>query len=315
MKILLIGGTGLVGSYLLPKLTSRGYKVFALTNDEKETHKIEKTGACSVLGDIRDLHSFKNAFPDKPDVIVLIEMPSVKPGIRMNKSRKDDLRAETNYFFRNSMNLAIRFNIPVILPGGTSYATSGDEIADESWPILRKGLSEIGADIDAMINESLRTSYPQVVQLIFGKIYGNGGLFRYKYEIMGKGKGNIIGKGDNYIPIIHADDAASAIVKTIEKLPVGEKFIIADDTPVTQMDFLFQMAKLMNIKQPGHIPDTIIKLALGKDLYEILTSNCRVTNAKAKKVLDWNPFYISYKEGLDAAIKEIKEEKKPELKS
>ncbi len=43
------------------------------------------------------------------------------------------------------------------------------------------------------------------------------------------------------------------------------------------------MAVLMNKKRPGHIPAFIIRLVLGKDFYEIIRLNCKVSNAKAKK--------------------------------
>ena len=98
-----------------------------------------------------------------------------------------------------------------------------------------------------------------------------------------------------------------AIIKAIEKMPVGEKFIIADDTPVTQKDFTIRMAELMNQKRPGHIPGFIIKWVLGKDFYEIVRMNCRVSNAKAKKILAWHPEYPSFENGLPVTIKEMKE--------
>jgi nucleoside-diphosphate-sugar epimerase len=37
--------------------------------------------------------------------------------------------------------------------------------------------------------------------------------------------------------------------------------------------------------------------------------NCKVSNEKAKKILDWHPEYPSYKEGLKETIREIKEKK------
>lgn len=309
MKILVIGGTGLVGSYLLPRLVEKGYEVFALTRTENKIERIKKLGAYSILGDIRNTQAFKNDLPDNLDMIVLLAMPIVKPGHRMTKKRKAELREETNDFFRNSMNLAIHYNIPIILPGGTSYKTEKDEIADETWPILRIGLTEIGKDTDEMVNKAIKTNNPKVIQLIYGKIYGNGGLFSFMYNMMEKGRSKIIGKGDNCIPNIHASDAASAIIKAIEKLPIGEKFIIADDTAVTQKDFTIYMAELMNKKRPGHIPAFIIRLVLGKDFYEIIRMNCKVSNAKVKKILDWYPQYPSYKEGLVETIKEMKKKK------
>jgi nucleoside-diphosphate-sugar epimerase len=309
MKIFVIGGTGLVGSYLLPVLVDNDNEVYALTRNKSKIEKIKKLGAYGILGDIRNTHLFKDNLPRNLDIIVLLAMPSVKPGHRMTRKRKAELQEETNDFFRNSMDLAIHYNAPIILPGGTSYKTKKNEIADETWSILRVGLTEIGTDTDEMVNKAIKTNNPKIIQLIYGKIYGNGGLFRFMYNMMEKGRSKIIGKGDNYIPNIHASDAANAIIKAIEKMPIGEKFIIADDTPATQKDFTIFMAELMNKKRPGKIPGFIIKLILGKDFYEIIRMNCKVSNEKAKRLLDWNPQYPSFREGLRETIKEMKESK------
>ena len=309
MKIFVIGGTGLVGSYLLPRLIDNDNEIYALTRNESKIEKINKLGAFGILGNIRNTHLFKNKLPQHLNIIVLLAMSSVKPGRKMTRKRKAELQEETNDFFRNSMDLAILYNAPIILPGGTSYKTEKDEIADETWPFLRIGLTEIVSDTDEMVNKAIKTNNPKIIQLIYGKIYGNGGLFRFMFNMMEKGRSKIIGKGDNYIPNIHASDAASAIIKAIEKLPIGEKFIIADDTPVTQKDFTIYMADLMNKKRPGKIPAFIIKLILGKDFYEIIRMNCKVSNEKAKKILDWELEYPSYKDGLTATIKDMKEHK------
>jgi len=309
MKIFVIGGTGLVGSYLLPRLVYNDNEVYALTRNESKIEKIKKLGAYGILGNIRNTLLFKNNLPKNLDIIVLLAMPSVKPRRKMTRKRKAELQEETNDFFRNSMDLAINYNIPIILPGGTSYTIEEEEIADETWSILRIGLTEIGSDTDEMVNKAIKTNNPKIIQLIYGKIYGNGGLFRFMYNMMDKGRSKIIGKGDNYIPNIHASDAANAIIKAIEKMPIGEKFIIAGDTHVTQKDFTIYMAELMNKKRPCKIPGFIIKLILGKDFYEIIRMNYKVSNEKAKRILGWYPKYPSYKEGLMETIKEMKENK------
>jgi nucleoside-diphosphate-sugar epimerase len=309
MRVLLIGGTGLVGSYLIPGLIEKGHEVYALTRNAGKIANLGKSGAYGILGDIRTPLFFTKLLPEKPDVIVLLAMPGIKPGKRIDKARKDELRAETNNFFRKSIYLATLYNCPVILPGGTSYNTENNEIADEKWPIIRKGLTEIGSDTDEMVNDAIRTGNPEVIQLIYGKIYGNGGLFRFMYNMAEKRGIKVIGKGENYIPNLYAGDAASAIIKTLEKLPVGEKFIIADDTPVTQKDFSFFLAELMKKKRPGHIPPFLFRMITGKDFYEVIRMNCKVSNAKAKKMLDWQPKYPSYKEGLQETFREIREKK------
>ncbi len=307
MKVFVIGATGLVGSYLIPKLIESKHEVWALTRSESKIERIRKLGAHNILGDIRQPQSFLKQLPSDLGIIVLLAMPSVMPGKRLTKERKVELRTETNDFFRNAMELAVQYNIPIILPGGTSYKTKDDEIADETWPIHRGGITEIGMDTDTMIDRAIKSGQPKVIQLIYGKIYGNGGLFRFMYTMMKRSRMKIIGSGKNCIPNIHAADAALAIVQAIKKKPFGEKFIIADSTPATQEEFTGYMANLMNKKKPGKIPGFIVKLVIGGDFYEVVTMNCIVSNAKAKRMLDWNPVFPSYKEGLTDVIQEMNE--------
>jgi nucleoside-diphosphate-sugar epimerase len=309
MRVFLIGGTGLVGSYLLPKLIEKGHEVYALTRDAGKIGKIGRLGAYGILGDIRNPLLFKKLLPDKPEVIILLAMPGIRPGQRITQTRKNELRDETNDFFRKSIYLATSYNCPLILPGGTSYKTENDKIADETCSIFRKGLTEIGADTDEMVDAAIKTDYPRVIQLIYGKIYGNGGLFRLMYDMADKRRSVIIGKGENFIPNLYAGDAAEAIIKAMEKLPFGEKFIIADDTPVTQRDFSLYMAEIMKKKRPIYLPAFIFRLIAGKDLFEVIRMNCKVSNEKAKRILGWQPQYPSYKEGLKETIRQIKKEK------
>jgi hypothetical protein len=51
-------------------------------------------GAYGILGDIRNPQAFKKDLPNRLDIIVLLAMPSVKPGHRMTKKRKEELRKE-----------------------------------------------------------------------------------------------------------------------------------------------------------------------------------------------------------------------------
>lgn len=116
-----------------------------------------------------------------------------------------------------------------------------------------------------------------------------------------------MGKGDNFIPRIHVEDCAEAYVRLLEAMPAGEKYIVADDGPCTAREFADCMAENMNVPKPKSIPKFIIRTVLGRLMYETITMNCRVSNAKAKKQLGWQLNYPTYREGLPATIKQIRE--------
>ncbi len=63
------------------------------------------------------------------------------------------------------------------------------------------------------------------------------------------------------------------------------------------------------VRHRRHRPGFIIRLILGNDLFEIISMDCRVSNAKAKRVLGWKPEFPSYREGLAETIPGMKERK------
>ncbi|MFX0046514.1 MAG: hypothetical protein ACFE8Z_11755, partial [Candidatus Hermodarchaeota archaeon] len=61
----------------------------------------------------------------------------------------------------------------------------------------------------------------------------------------------------------------------------------------------------MNVPRPKSVPGFIIRMLMGKLIYETVTMNCRVSNSKAKEYLGWKLNFPTYREGLPATISEI----------
>ena len=85
-------------------------------------------------------------------------------------------------------------------------------------------------------------------------------------------------------------------------MPVYEKYIIADDLACTNYEFHSYLGSLFDNKKPRKIPGFILRLILGKYIYETMMMNCQVSNAKAKAELDWQLKYPTYREGLKATV-------------
>ena len=121
------------------------------------------------------------------------------------------------------------------------------------------------------------------------------------YKWIRSGKYKIIGKGDNFIPRIYVDDLADAYVKVIDKMPIGEKLIFADDTPCTVNNFAQEIARELQRPPLKHVPKLFVRLAVGKLPFQTITMNCKVSNEKAKNILNWRPKF-SYKEGINKTL-------------
>jgi nucleoside-diphosphate-sugar epimerase len=259
-----------------------------------------------MIGDLLRPDSFVGRIPPH-DAIISIAMPDVKIG-RISQKKLKKLQDETKTLFATPVEIAEKCRCPLIVTLGTSFTTHGEETADESWPIQRSGITRVGIHVDPLLSEVLQRRSPPLIQMLPGQIYGPGGLFkRVMYERMKKGKYRVVGAGDNHIPRIHVEDCAEAYVRVLEKMPVGERFIVADDGPCTVREFTDCMAKNMKVPKPKSVPGFFIRIVLGKLLYETITMSCRVSNAKAKKLLDWQLRYPTYREGLPPTIRDCEE--------
>jgi nucleoside-diphosphate-sugar epimerase len=125
------------------------------------------------------------------------------------------------------------------------------------------------------------------------------------YHRLKSGRFGVVGKGDNRIPRVHVEDCAEAFALVVDKLPTGESFIVADDTPCTSREFTEFMAECANMSRPRTIPKLLARLILGRLLVETMDMDCVVSNEKAKNLLGWELKYPSYREGLVAAMREI----------
>jgi nucleoside-diphosphate-sugar epimerase len=304
MRVLVIGGTGFLGSHLVPKLIGNGHQPTVLTRSAEKAARLEANGVKVIIGDLLQPDSFLPRLTPQ-DLVISIAMPEMMKPKRITRRRFLELRDTTTAFFKTSFTVAEKLGCPLVATLGTSFRTKGDEVADESWPIERFGAQKIGELVDPMIEEARKCGRPPLILMLPGQIYGPGGMFlKMMYQRMKEGKGGIIGSGENFMPRIHVDDCADAYIKVLEKMPVGESFIVADDSQCTTKEFMNAMADFMEAPRPKSVPGLPVRLIMGKLLYETITMNCRVSNAKLKR-LGWKPNYPTYKEGLPATITEI----------
>jgi len=303
MRVLVLGGTGFLGSRIVTRLMSRGHDVTILTRRTDAAEYFGSRSTETIVGDLMKPEAFIDSLSPQ-DCVVFVAMP-LEIG-RISKSKFVQIKERTTKFVSTALTIGKKLGCPTILTLGTAYSTKLGEVADESWPLVRTGLTKAGEEADVLIADAKKEGQPLIIMLP-GQIYGPGGQFLKMYEMMKNGRSGIFGRGDNRIPRVHVDDCAQAFVLAVEKQPVDESFIIADDTPCTMREFTECMAECMGLPKPRTVPMFMARIILGGLLLSIMQMDCVVTNEKAKRELGWELEYPSYQEGLKATIENLSE--------
>ena len=217
------------------------------------------------------------------------------------------LQNEVTLHFSSSLEIAEKLGCPLVATLCANYRTRGDEIADEKSPLDRRGIGKIGEMIDPLVEQALEQDFPLVL-LMPGEIYGPGGTFESGiYRDVLEGTYKLIGEGDYYRPRVYVDDLADAYVKALQVMPLGHRFIITDDEAVTQKDFIETLVHFIGVDMPAVLRPVMARVQMGRLAYETATANSVISNAKARKYLDWEPGYASYVDGLAATVSELQE--------
>jgi len=202
--------------------------------------------------------------------------------------------------------------------GVLGYGNHGEDWVDEDTPFEPVGF---GRFISAPRHQLAHlTESKQVAATFFipGWVYGNGSWFKERLlPALEQDQSRLVGSGENYVSLVHAEDLAEAYVLTAEQLgytppaeerPVTRMLNLVDDQPVTQKEWLSVVARALGKPVPGSI--TVEECAKQDALWaESATGSARVKNERAKASLGWTLKYPTIKEGVPAALDAIRKER------
>jgi nucleoside-diphosphate-sugar epimerase len=126
-------------------------------------------------------------------------------------------------------------------------------------------------------------------------IYGPG---RSALDRVQSGRAHRIDLPDQVFSRVHVDDIVSGVIAGING-PRG-CYNLADDFPCSQNAVIEYACALLNVSLPPlQSLDEAKLLPMARSFYG---ENRRISNGKAKRLLDWSPLYSDYKQGLDAIL-------------
>ncbi len=116
-----------------------------------------------------------------------------------------------------------------------------------------------------------------------------------------------IHKPDHVFSRLHHDDCATALLASLSRPNPGGIYNLCDDEPAAGDAVLEYAAKLCGLPLPESIAWD--DPGLSPAMRRFYRDNKRVSNARAKAILSWQPAYPTYREGLNAIYSSVQSNK------
>jgi nucleoside-diphosphate-sugar epimerase len=301
MRVLVAGGTGVLGRRLVPQLVARGHQVTATTTGPGKLGSLERLGAeAVVMNGLDGISVGEVVAAARPDAIVH-EMTAIagKPDLKhMDRwfATTNRLRTEgTDHLLAAAEATGVSH---VVAQGyaGWNGIRRGEWMKTEEDPLDL----HVGTAAHAVM-EALRHVEDAVVKadgavLRYGALYGPGATDD-QVELVQKRRFPLVGGGTGYTSWVHVDDAASATVLAVEQ-PARGVFNVVDDEPAPVSEWLPYLAVCAGAKPPLPIPTWLARPLAGQVAVAMMTEGRGFSNVKAKRELGWTLRYPSWRQGF-----------------
>lgn len=278
-NILITGGTGTIGISVSELLTNRGHRVRILSrsaHDKADSYDYFTWDP--VIGKMEDA-AFKNV-----DVVIHLAGESIA-GKKWTKTRKKlltDSRVNTAKFIKDVISGMDEKPEVLISASGTGY------YGYDTGSVVMKENSRFGDDFLATLVKKWETVADSFEELGMRVVKFRTGLVLSKYggalEVMTRpvkmGIGSPLGRGDQIISWIHADDLAAMYGYAVENTALKGVYNAVSPEPVTNTNFMKTTAKVL--KRPffmPNVPSFVLKMMLG-EMASLVTGGNYVSSEK-----------------------------------
>lgn len=315
MRIFLAGATGVIGRSLVGQLVQRGHEVVGMTRTPSKQDLMRGLGARPVVADALDRDAVARAVTAAEPEVIVHELTSLSGPMSMKAARHPErfegaimtgrLRTEaTDHLLAAGRAVGARRFVAQSF-GAFRLTRGGGPVQTEDEPIDPgpAGLRQPGLDAILYLERAVTSiDWGEGLALRYGGLYGPGTAVSLDPDAPLAGPVRrrrlpIIGNGDGITSYIHVDDAAAATAIAIERGRPGV-YNIVDDEPAPQRDWLPVLAKALGAKPPRRLPSWLARLLAGEMATAMMTEAKGSSNAKAKRELDLELRYPSWRQGF-----------------
>lgn len=303
MKILVTGGTGFIGSQLVPFLLDRKHEITLLVRPVERQSPLPE-GVRVAEGDPSRVGAWWDAVAGCDAAVNLAGEPIFG---KWNATKKAAIRESR---------IATTRNLVAAIPNGEGfslintsavgiYGNAGERELDEQAPVGKDFLARVAREWEAEAHRAQERG-ARVVITRFGIALGPGGGALAEMESMTKRfLGGPVGSGRQWFSWIHRTDLVRAIAFLLEHAELDGTFNLCAPNPVRQIDMARTLGRILG--RPSFMPSPAfaVRLALGEFADVVLFSQ----RMMPKRLLDAG-FEFRFPE-LERALREILKSQNP----
>ncbi|NRQ51121.1 NAD-dependent epimerase/dehydratase family protein [Aeromicrobium stalagmiti] len=277
MKILLTGGTGLIGSAVLDALVSAGHQVTAIVRSQSSSLKVSDQGATGIIGDLFDAPWLASELRGH-DAAIHTAAGSDERDPDLN----DAVIAAALDAFGGT-------DKPFVHTGGIWIYGDNPSISETDEPQPATLTAWRLAGEQRVLDGDIKGSVVQPAV-----VYGRGaGIPAMLVQAAAEdGMLTLIGSGDQHWTTVHVDDLADLYVRVLEQAPGGKAYVAASGVNPTVREL---GEALTDTVTPESAEATVARLGL---FGEALLLDQQASGERARSELGWAPSRPSLVEQL-----------------
>ena len=300
MRVFVAGASGAIGEPLIAELLKRGHSVVGMTTSETRARILEGQGASVAIVDAFDAAAVEAALRQSKAEVVIDELTSLpKEQSEMPKYAAGDrkLRIEGG---GNLFRAAIATGVRRYLQQSSGFFLKAEKgaLADESSPLdvnASPGVAASSRTYTELETRLFSSNAIEGVALRYGFFYGPKTWYHpgeSAANMVMRQQTPVVGMGQGISSFVHIYDAAIA---TVEALTAeAGVYNVVDDDPSPQNLWLPAFARFVGAPAPPHVSEAEVKAMAGDDAVYYATRLSGASNAKAKRVLGWNPRQLEW---------------------
>jgi nucleoside-diphosphate-sugar epimerase/ketosteroid isomerase-like protein len=306
MRVFVTGGTGHVGSYLVPELIAAGYEVTGLARSDASAAALSAVGAKVRRGSLEDLDGLKEAAAGSDGVIHVAHRQDLLPAGGMDAVAAAELPVVLAYG-----EALAETGKPLVAAGSIGSPGNGrnlDRPATEEDPALpvrdeHKGTLRARNVVEKAVidlaEQGVRSSVVRIANIAHDTTDRAGFLPMLIALAKEKGFVGYPGDGTNLWNAVHARDLASVFRLALEKGPAGRYWHAVEDGGIPFREIAEAIGRRLDLPVLSVPVDELMLAGHFGFLTNLVTQSYPASNLITRQTLGWEPTQPGLLDDLD----------------